>query len=230
MQQDLPFRKPPPTHGGRRDGAGRKPSRGRRRVPHRTRAVTKPRFPVQVTVRMRPEIARLRNFDLIPVLRRAFVHGCNKGVFRICQFSIQGNHMHMICEAVDNEALARGMQAWAVRVARGLNKKLGRTGAVFADRYHARILRTPTECRNSLCYVLQNARRHGERLSAQWHGMDPFSSAWWFDGWKDAGWREGLLPPESRTVAEAQTWLLRVGWRQQGLIAIEEVPPAGRMK
>ena len=42
------------------------------------------------------------------------------------------------------------------------------------------------------------------------------------------GWREGLGPPESRTVAEPQTWLLREGWRRYGLLAIDEVPPAGR--
>jgi hypothetical protein len=56
--------------------------------------------------------------------------------------------------------------------------------------------------------------------------MDPFSSAWWFDGWKDNEWREGLLPPEARTVADAETWLLRVGWRRHGLLAIDEVPAA----
>ena len=216
------------THGGARPGAGRKRTRpGRARVSHRSRELTKARFPVLVTVRMRRGIARLRNFELCAVLRRAFVYGCKKGEFRICHFSIQGNHIHLMCEAVDNQALARGMQGWSVRVARGLNGKLGRVGSVFEDRYHVRIIKTPKQCRAALCYVLQNARRHGERLDPQWNGMDPFSSGWWFDGWKDSGWRDGLLPPESKTVAEAQTWLLRVGWRQHGLLAIDEVPAAG---
>jgi REP element-mobilizing transposase RayT len=224
-QQEFEFR----THGGFRIGAGRKRTLpGRSRVSHRSRETLKPRFPVQVTVRMRPEIARLRNFVLVPVLRRAFVYGCKKDEFRICQFSIQGNHVHMMCEAASSKALARGMQGWSVRVARGLNKKLAREGSVFADRYHAWIITSPRQCRNALCYVLQNARRHGERLDPALNGMDPFSSAWWFDGWKDNAWREGLLAPDMRSVANAETWLLRVGWRRHGLLAIDEVPPAGR--
>jgi putative transposase len=228
-QQAFEFR----THGGARKGAGRKRTLpGRPRVPHRRRATTHARFPVHVTLRMMPGIARLRSYDLCPVLRRAFVYGCRKSVgveageFRICQFSIQGNHLHLICEAASNQALARGIQAFKVRVARGLNKKLDRSGSVFDDRYHFEVIKTPKQCRAALCYVLQNARRHRERIDPAFNGIDPFSSAWWFDGWKDSGWREGLLPPEMRTVAEAETWLLRSGWRRHGLLAIDEVPPA----
>ena len=60
--------------------------------------------------------------------------------------------------------------------------------------------------------------------------MDPFSSAWWFDGWKDASWKLGLDPPEARTVAAAESWLLSVGWQRGkgGLVAIDEVPAAAR--
>jgi hypothetical protein len=150
--------------------------------------------------------------------------------FRICQFSIQGNHIHLICEAADNKALSRGIQGWSVRVARGLNAFTRRKGSVFDDRYHLEILTTPTQTRNALCYVLQNARRHGERIDPRWGGMDPFSSAWWFDGWKSDRWRLGVPPPDVRPVAEPQTWMLSVGWKRSkaGLIAIDEVPPAGR--
>lgn len=190
-------------------------------------------YPVLVTVRVRPEVTRLRRFELCKVLRRAFVYGCRrdvKGAFRICQFSIQGNHIHLICEASDNQALSRGIQGWAVRVARGLNGYLGRTGTVFEDRYHMRVLATPTQTRNALCYVLQNARRHGETIERRYGGMDPFSSAWWFDGWKDASWKIGIPPPEVRTVAPPGSWLLREGWKRAalGLIAIDEVPAAAR--
>jgi REP element-mobilizing transposase RayT len=222
-QQTFEFR----THGGARVGAGRKRSLpGKPRVPHRARPITKARFPVHVTLRMLRGVPRLRNFELCVVLRRAFVYGCKKHEFRICQFSIQRNHVHLVCEAADNKALARGIQGFSVRVARGINRKLGRKGSVFEDRYHFEIIKTPMHCRATLCYVIQNARRHGEQLDPTFNGMDPFSSAWWFDGWKDNEWREGLSPPESRTVAEPQTWLLREGWRRHGLLAIDEVPPA----
>ena len=218
-----------PTRGGKRAGAGRKPNApGKPRLRHGARPVLQERFPVHITKRMRADVPRLRKFELCRVLRRAFVHGCSKGAFRICQFSIQGNHIHMICEAGDKTALARGIQGWSVRVARGLNGHWGRAGSVFDDRYHADVLRTPSQTRNALCYVLQNARRHRERIDRRFGGVDPFSSGWWFDGWRDNAWRAGQSPPEMRTVAEAETWLLRVGWKKArfGLIAIDEVPPA----
>ena len=200
------------THGGARAGAGRKPTHpGRPRLRHGERPSLEARFPVHVTKRVRRDVTRLRRFELCKVLRRAFVHGCLRGEFRICQFSIQGNHIHLICEASDSTQLARGIQGWSVRVARGLNGYLGRTGAVFDDRYHLEILTTPTQIRHALCYVLQNARRHGERIDPRFDGMDPFSSAWWFDGWQDASWKAGIPPPEVRTVAAAETWLLTEG-------------------
>jgi REP element-mobilizing transposase RayT len=226
-QQPLPFR----PHGGPRKGAGRKPADPRRsRVSHGARPVTKSRYPVHVTVRVRREVTRLRRFELCKVLQRAFVHGCRAGEFRICQFSIQGNHIHLICEASTSTALARGVQGWSVRVARGLNGYLGRKGTVFDDRYHVEVITTPTQTRNALCYVMLNARRHGEPLDPAYNGMDPFSSAWWFDGWKDESWKVGIGPPEQRPVAEAQSWLLTTGWRQAsaGLIEITEVPAAAR--
>ena len=223
-------------HGGKRDGAGRKQVLpGRPRVKHRKRQETKARFPVLVTKRLLGDVANLRNYDLAPVLRRAFVYGCTFGKFRICQFSIMGNHIHLICEAENNAALAEGIKAWSVRVTKAINgycKARGqkREGSVFEDRYDMRIIKTPRDCRARLLYVMQNARRHGLRIDSTMNGVDPFSSAWWFDGWKDNGWREGLRPPQERSVAVAETWLLKVGWRQYGLIGVFEVPPAANKK
>jgi hypothetical protein len=226
-QQEIKFR----THGGARPGAGRKPVLpGRARLRHEARPEIDARFPVHVTKRVRRDVTRLRRFELCRVLRAAFVFGCRRSEFRICQFSIQGNHIHLICEASDTGQLARGIQGWSVRVARGLNGYLGRAGAVFDDRYHLEILTTPTQTRHALCYVLQNARRHREPIDRRFGGMDPFSSAWWFEGWTDTSWKAGIPPPEVRTVAPAQSWLLRVGWQRSpyGLLSITETPPAGR--
>jgi len=80
VQGELALPKPAkkPTHGGKRENAGRKPAGPRRRVAHVTRPATTFRFPVHVTKRVRADVARLRNFELCNVLRRAFVHGCNK--------------------------------------------------------------------------------------------------------------------------------------------------------
>ena len=122
-QQEMQFR----THGGAREGAGRKPTHpGRPRLRHAERPVLAARFPVHVTKRVRRDVTRLRRFELCKVLRSAFVHGCRRDEFRICQFSIQRRHIHLICEAATADARARGLQGWAVRVARGINGAVGR--------------------------------------------------------------------------------------------------------
>ena len=129
--------------------------------------------------------------------------------------------MHLIGEAKDRRALTRGMQGLLIRIAKALNKLWGRRGRIFADRYHDRILRTPWEVRNSLRYVLHNARRHGIFGPSP----DPYSSGRWFDGWRERF--ERLTHTVERPLAQARTWLLEFGWRRHGRIGLQEgVGPA----
>ena len=223
VQQTLRRRVEPGKHGGWRPGGGRPRVKGA--VSHRRREVLKVRTPLHVTVRCGEGVQRLRRWKVARVLSRAFRAGCVQEGFRLCHFSVQGNHIHLIVEADEAAALSGGMKAWTIRVARAINRALGRAGKVFPDRYHAVTLRTPWQVRAALCYVLQNARRHG--LDVPVGAPDPFSSAWWFTGWSHERWRAGLgPPPEGPTVVAAEGWLLRVGWRRWGLIRPDEVPPA----
>jgi hypothetical protein len=107
-------------------------------------------------------------------------------------------------EADEPTGFERGVRGLAIRVAKAVNRSLGRHGRVWGDRYHARMLRTPREVRNALVYVLNNFRKHirGSR------GLDPRSSARWFDGWRGGLGEVGGRSP----VAEPRTWLARVGW------------------
>ena len=150
----------------------------------------------------------------------AFGQGRERFGLRLNQFSLQSNHIHLILEADDREALSRGLKGISVRVARALNRLWNRRGKVFSDRFHARPLRTPREVRSALAYVLHNAKHHGLRLL----GVDPYSSGLWFDGW-----RQGFVLRGDGPGARAMTWLLREGWRRHGLIGIEE-DPDGRRK
>jgi putative transposase len=86
-------------HGGRRKGAGRKPASGRRRVPHRRRPDLNPRYPTHITLRVLDEVGRLRRRDAFKVVRRAMLQQMQRSDFRITHLSIQGNHIHMVCEA-----------------------------------------------------------------------------------------------------------------------------------
>ena len=206
----------PPTWGGPRKGAGRKCTPGRRPgVPHRMRPPHKAAHPVHVTLRTTRSVGCLRAASVFPAVRRALAAASHEG-FRIIEFSAQDDHLHLLVEAEDRARLSRGIGGLAIRVARAVNRVLGRRGAVWADRFHARAIATPRAMRNAIVYVL-NRRKHcaGER------GLDPCSSALWF-----AGWRDGPAPPptERPPVARARTRLAAVGWRRHGLIGPDERP------
>jgi REP element-mobilizing transposase RayT len=219
--------------GGWRPDAGRKSSRRRnKRVLHRERPRVSRRTPTHVTLKVRPELVSLRTKKRVQVIRRAAVAARVREGFRIIDWSIQTNHIHAVIEADDAEHLARGMQGFCVRIARGLNALAERTGAVFTERYHLRLLHTPAEVRNARAYVLLNRRRHvaqrGTRIARGW--VDPFSSWAWFDGWRDLPGEAARRAKHERAgpppVAAPQSWLVRVGWRQRGLISVNETPAA----
>jgi hypothetical protein len=67
--------------------------------------------------------------------------------FRVIAFSLQHDHLHILVEADSPKAFASGIRAFAIRAGKRLNQALGRTGRLFADRHHRRVLRTPTEVR-----------------------------------------------------------------------------------
>jgi len=163
--------------GGARKGAGR--PRGRKRfVPHRARPLHRSRFPLHVTVRARSGLPPFREAVLAAIVRNA-VASAQRDAFRVVHFSIQTNHIHLIVEATDNLALARGMQWLNARIARTVNRTLRVRGNVWRERYHTRELRTPRSVRNAIVYVLMNAKKHGHRFAS---GIDAMSSAPWFDG------------------------------------------------
>jgi REP element-mobilizing transposase RayT len=236
----LAFRlKPPrkkPQRGGKRPGAGRPRLRplpigwrpGRRFVARRVRATVGGRSPVHVTMRFQHVVRSLRNGKLHQVIHGAIAR-CHRGDFRVVHYSVQGDHIHLIAEARSAEALSSGMQGLTIRIAKALNRRLERSGAVMADRYHAVVLRSPTQVRNAILYVLNNARKHAAATRGWFERgwIDPFSSAADFDGWARPVEPDRLALP--RCTAAAGSWLLRVGWRRRGLLdpgAVPSVPAA----
>src|SRR5262245_8096651 len=203
------------TWGGRRAGAGRKPSSDRGGVPHRRRPAHDPRCPVHATLRVRAGLPSLRRDDAFGATRAALTKASHDR-FRVLHFSVQTDHVHLLLEGDGHIALRRGLQGLAIRVAKAVNRALGRRGKLWADRYHARALATPREVRHALVYVLQNVRKHFRGVP----GIDLRSSARWFSGWRTSI----IVPPEASPVARARTWLASVGWRRLGLLDIDEAP------
>ena len=204
---------------GKKRGRKKSPDSG---VSHLKRGEVSEDVPVHATLKVEEGLPDLRDFGVYEVLWSVFEAARERagrkvdGWFRLVHYSIQGNHVHLIVEASDRDALSRGMNGLCVRLARRLNKLWKRTGKVFADRFHHRLLRTPKEVYNTLRYIFDNARKHGR---GTWKGRpDPFSSGLWFSGWKDYvhdGWMAVAGP-----IAQAKTWLLAQGWRRHGLLVL----------
>jgi REP element-mobilizing transposase RayT len=169
-----------------------------------------------VTLRAAATLRCLRSTRVYPAVRRALA-SASRAEFRIVEYTVQRDHIHLIAEAENGLALSGGVRGLAIRLARAVKRVLGRRGRVWEDRYHARALATPRAVRHALIYVLGNFRKHGHAGP----GIDPCSSAAWFNGWRVA-----QAPSESgpRPVAMAHTWLGRVGWRCHGLIGTDEYP------
>jgi REP-associated tyrosine transposase len=180
---------------------------------------------VHVTLRVRDDAPRLRRVRAWAVLRAAFRRGADRSGFRLVHFSVQTNHLHLICEADEAKALSRGMQGLAIRIARRMNRLAGRRGKFFADRYHARQLRTPTEVRRVLVYVLQNAAHHQAHMARV---LDVYSSACYFTGWRTP-LRLPLVDDGPPPIAPARSWLINTGWylRGGGRIDWNETPAGG---
>jgi REP element-mobilizing transposase RayT len=155
-------------------------------LPHAKREVFSCPLPAHVTLRLRPGLPSLRMVPIVRALERSFASACARPGFRLAHYSLQSNHAHLIVEARDRAALACGMKAIGARIARVVNRVVGRTGKVLADRYHLHLLETPREVHRALRYVLLNARRHASAVGSALKSirLDPASSARWFEGWK----------------------------------------------
>jgi len=204
---------------------GRRPNGPRAGVSHLRRPAHCDRYPLHVTVRLRSGLPSLRSQSMF-IRVVAQLHAAKRRFLRIVHWSVQSNHVHLLVEATDQGRLTQGMKGFAVRVAKGLNDLLGTRGRIWADRYHARALKTPRETRNAIVYVLCNRARHSGQL-----GLDRRSSAPYFSGWADdvtCAPADGS--PADWPVTPAGTWLLSAGWKRYGPIRSSDQPAAVRQR
>jgi putative transposase len=154
-----------------------------------------------VTLRVRQHVWNLRSQHCFRVVTAALAASRERALMRVVHFSVQGNHLHMIAEAEDGGTLAEGMKGLQVRLAQALNRLMDRRGPVFADRYHAHVLRTPEEVRRAIAYVLENHDSHMRRIGveAERGKPDPFSSA---------------IEPGASACSPPMSWLLTSGSRR----------------
>lgn len=143
-------------HGGYRANSGRKRKQSAG-VSHRKREVVNYQKPLHINFKYKTTI---RNKTCLKLLKRAILNGRNKGL-KVIQFSLQHNHVHLIVEAATNEILTSGMRSITVTMAMGL-----KAGKVQLERYHLHVLKSLTETKNAVLYVLFNKQKHEKGTSS----------------------------------------------------------------
>ncbi len=202
--------RPKVAHGGRREGAGRPPSRPGKRVAHVSRGAHQ------------ALVARPRYIAL--AVAKAAKPGCSQGFrarHRDRQRPSPGAFSRRALLAAEGPRAPGGrgrVRAGAIaRHARagravGSPSSIGccgdgaRSGPIG---FHSRRLLNAAEVRRVLVYVHANHRKHEPALRP---GVDPYSSGIWFTGWEEArplplsiAISERLLDLERAPVARART-------------------------
>ncbi len=179
------------TWGGKRAGAGRPNKSGQ--VNHMKRERLDGKSPAHITIRLTEGLPSLRQNDLFNEFKNSLTLAKKKGL-KVVHYALLGNHIHMIVESYDNKTLSRGMQSFGISFAKaikrfkkvndlvaGKSNKSEMKQPIFNGSYHLRIVRTPTEMKRLLQYVLLNPVKH-KQVNAY---LDKFTTACFFNSWED---------------------------------------------
>jgi REP element-mobilizing transposase RayT len=214
MAKQLEFKKVK-GWGGKRRGAGRKNKTGL--VNHAKREHVDLKKPLHITIALKKDTVNLRTRETLEAFRKAVGEARVFGLY-VIHFSLQSNHLHMIVEAKNSEALGRGMKSFGARLGKSLRKIIGGRGSVFAGRYDLNVLKSPTEMKHALAYVLLNASKHFKLIEH----IDDFSSGYAFKEWRALMGRKmnnlmreqlSLTKVFFEELSEPRSWLCREGWK-----------------
>ncbi len=118
----------------------------------------------------------------------------------VLNYMVTSNHVHLIVEdGEDPSAVARSMQLLAGATGQGFNRRKGRRGAFWEDRYHATAVESGEHLARCMTYVDLNMCRNGVVGHPR--------------GWRWCGYHEMRNPPQRYRVIDLGrvTQLLGVG-------------------
>ena len=116
--------------------------------------------------------ADIQNKTILKGLRHAILRARLQGL-RIVHYSLEHNHVHLYAESGNNKILATGMKALGVSLVKRINRFCKTKGTCYKTRYHLRVLRSASEVKNVLNYILKNGIKHKRTNSV----IDPYNSA-----------------------------------------------------
>ncbi|ASJ70415.1 transposase [Granulosicoccus antarcticus] len=80
----------------------------------------------------------------------------------VLNYIVTSNHIHLLVHDGGNNAIPAAMQLVSGRTAQEFNKRQGRTGAFWEDRYHATAVQTDQHLSRCMAYIDLNMVRAGE--------------------------------------------------------------------
>lgn len=140
-------------------------------IRHRARLEITRNTSLHLTVKILKEKSRLRTKALLQILKRAIQRGRVQGL-RIHHYTLEHDHVHLIVEARNNYELGKGMQAFGVCFAKGINKCKSLKGAAYKHRYHLRKINSARDLKTVMRYVFNNSKKHRNSLTM----VHPFNS------------------------------------------------------
>lgn len=162
-----------------------------------------------ITWQIKQGLCDLRSKRCFSQILESFIRIQEQFPFRIVHYSVQNDHLHLLVEGRDNRLLSRSMQGLSIRIAKAINREIGRKGKIFADRYRSRVLKTSSEVRSGIECVLKDVMRHkrGKKVFPPgW--VDPFSSAvFFFEPETVEGVKPGTQRKEREERKEDPKWI-----------------------
>ena len=139
-------------------------------IRHIKRAEIRKATPLHLTIKLIR--ADIQNKIILKALRRAIMRARLQGMV-VIHYSLEHDHVHLYAESSDNGTLARGMKALGVTLVKRINGHFKNKGSCYKTRYHLRILKSASEVKNVLNYILKNGIKHKRTRSV----IDPYNSA-----------------------------------------------------
>jgi REP element-mobilizing transposase RayT len=82
---------------------------------HRSREGLGPDFAYHVTLKVRPGVQSLRTPRVVREVEASFRKACDRGKFKLVEYSLHDDHAHLIVEAKSADELGRGMMSLGAR-------------------------------------------------------------------------------------------------------------------
>jgi REP element-mobilizing transposase RayT len=150
-------------------GAGRKAMHDKG-IRYIKRALISRPMPLHLTIKLKK--AQIQNKVILKALKHA-IQRARLAKLRIIHFSLEHDHVHLYVECESNVVLTMGMKALGVSFAKKINKHFKSKGQVYKTRFHLRVLKSASEVKNVINYILKNGIKHKRTNSV----FDPYNSS-----------------------------------------------------